>query len=108
MSIFDTLKSVVGNLDGKMLDPIVGKIGAIDFSPILSKLDVLSKNDSKINILSDYLKKLSHEKPQNASQFIDITKGFDAKALSEALSKVEKLEVPGLQALAPLLKNFIK
>ena len=108
MSIFDTLKSVVGNLDGKMLDSIVGKIGAIDFSPILSKLEAPAKNDSKINILTDFLKKLSHDKPQNASQFINITKGFNSKDLAEALSKVEKLDIPGLQALAPLLKNFIK
>ena len=108
MSILNALQSVLGNKNGNLLDAVVGKIGAIEFAPILSQLDSFAKGDSKINVLSDLLKKLSREKPKNANQFSNIVNGFDAKDLSEALSKVEKLDIPGLQALAPLLKNFIK
>lgn len=109
MSIFDALKSVVGNLDPKMLEPLVGKIGAINFAPIISNLEAKAKTDSKIAPLVNLLKTLSKEKPQNASQLLDITKGFNAKDLSQAFGKVEKLDdIPGLQMLLPLLKNFIQ
>lgn len=108
MGFFDTVTSVAGSLDSKIPDSIVGKIGAIDFSPILSKLETPAQNDAKLGSLTDFLKKLSHEKPQNAAQLINITKGFDTKDLAEALTKAEKLGIPGLQSLAPLLKNFIK
>ena len=65
--------------------------GAINFSPIIEKLEGHAKNDSKITPLLNLLKKLSKEKPQNASQFINITNGFDPKELNEALNKIVSL-----------------
>lgn len=107
MSIFDALKKVVGS-NANLLDPIVGKIGAIDFAPIIEKLEGHAKDDAKIAPVLNLLKKLSNEKPQNASQFINIANGFDAKELNEALDKIDKLNIPGIDNLIPLLRNFIK
>lgn len=107
MGILDIAKGILGN-NNKLLDPIVGKIGAINFSPIIEKLEGHAKNDSKITPLLNLLKKLSKEKPQNASQFINITNGFDPKELNEALNKIDSLNIPGIDNLIPLLKNFIK
>ena len=108
MGIFDAIKNVVGNLDPKMLDPLVGKIGAIDFAPILKNLEGKAATDSKVALVLNFLKKLSKEKPQNASQLMNIANGFDSNELSSALDRVDKMDIPGLDMLVSLLKNFVK
>ena len=87
MSIFDAVKKVMGS-NANLLDPIVGKIGAINFAPIIEKLEGHAKDDAKITPVLNLLKKLSNEKPQNASQFINIANGFDGKELNEALDNL--------------------
>lgn len=110
MGILDNLnlKSILGNLDPNLLNNVISKMGNIDFSPIVKNLEGKAAGDAKISSLVNMLKNLSATKPQNADQLLNITKKFDAKDITEALNKVEKDDIPGIQALSAALKSFIK
>jgi predicted transcriptional regulator len=110
MGILDNLnlKSIIGNLDPNLLNTIIAKMGNIDFSPIVKHLEGKAAGDSKISSLVKMLKNLSSTKPQTADQLLNITKQFDATEITEALNKVEKDDIPGIQALSSALKTFIK
>ena len=110
MGLFDklNLKSIIGDLDSNLLNSIISKLGDIDFSPIVKNLEGKAAGDTKIASLVKMLKNLSAAKPQTADQLLNITKKFDATEITEALNKVEKDDIPGIQALSTALKTFIK
>ena len=110
MGIFDklNLKSIIGNFDPNLLNTIISKLGDINFAPIVKNLEGKAAGDPKISSLVNMLKNLSAAKPQTADQLLNITKKFDAKDITDALNKVEKDDIPGIQALSTALKTFIK